>query len=115
MSRYYHKDGTVSDSYNGNILHREDGPAIIHNDGYQAWYMDDERHREDGPAVIFPSGSKNWYINGVLHRLDGPAIETCNHNQTWYIHGIRYLKQEFDKHPLVLQYQANIVIKQLLK
>lgn len=44
------------------VLHREDGPAIIHPDGYKAWYRYGKRHREDGPAVEHPNGEKQWWL-----------------------------------------------------
>ena len=53
---------------NGNILHREDGPAVEHTNGYKAWYINDKLHREDGPAVEYASGTKEWYINN--ERID---------------------------------------------
>jgi hypothetical protein len=31
-------------------------------------------HREDGPAVMFDDGSMEWYFRGELHRTDGPAL-----------------------------------------
>jgi hypothetical protein len=46
-------------------LHREDGPAMEHNNGYKFWYINDLLHREDGPAVVHPSGSKSWYLNNI--------------------------------------------------
>lgn len=42
----------------GEMLHREDGPAVI--------YVDGKRHRESGPAVIETNPIKYiWYINNV--------------------------------------------------
>lgn len=35
-----------------------------------------EFHREDGPAVVWENGCKNYYVNGKLHRLNGPAVIT---------------------------------------
>jgi hypothetical protein len=50
--------------YTDGEQHREDGPAVIHPDGYQAWCLNNKLHREDGPAIIYSDGSKYWYING---------------------------------------------------
>ena len=44
-------------------LHREDGPAVIDADGYQAWWINGKRHREDGPAIIHADGTQEWYLN----------------------------------------------------
>jgi len=43
-------------------LHREDGPAIEHADGYKAWYVNGQCHRLDGPAIEYPDGSVSYYI-----------------------------------------------------
>ena len=65
--------------------HREDGPAILHQNGDKYWYLNDELHREDGPAVIYANGDKFWYLNGKCHREDGPAIVCANGNKLWYL------------------------------
>ena len=58
----YKKDG-VYYSKNG-LLHRADGPAMVLNYGYKAWYIDGKRHREDGPACEWDDGTKAWFIEG---------------------------------------------------
>jgi hypothetical protein len=45
-------------------LHREDGPAYEHVNGYKSWWINGERHREDGPAIERANGDKYWYYNG---------------------------------------------------
>ena len=45
------------------IVHREDGPAIISDQGLEVWCNNGDYHRLDGPAVIYPSGHMEWYIN----------------------------------------------------
>ena len=72
---------------NGN-LHRDNGPAYICPDGYEAWYKDGLRHREDGPAITESNGTEHWYLNGELHREDGPAIIHPDGTQYWLKHGI---------------------------
>ena len=66
-------------------LHRADGPAEIHPDGYQAWCINGKRHRTDGPAVIYQDGTQHWYQNGQLHRTDGPVIILPDGTQEWWI------------------------------
>ncbi len=44
---------------NKNLLHREDGPAIINSDGNKTWYQNGKFHREDGPTVINSDGIKS--------------------------------------------------------
>ena len=58
MMHYYNERGE---------LHRLDGPAVIHPDGYEAWYRNGIRHRLDGPAINNQyTGYKAWYDNGEL-------------------------------------------------
>lgn len=47
------------------LLHREDGPAYIREDGTQEWFINGPRHRENGPALEHSSGRKSWYIFGT--------------------------------------------------
>lgn len=42
-------------------LHREDGPAVEHEDGYKAYYRDGRRHRIEGPAVQLEH-CKQWWV-----------------------------------------------------
>jgi hypothetical protein len=44
-------------------------------------------HREDGPAIIFDNGDLIWYQHGRCHREDGPAIEHSNGAKWWLLHG----------------------------
>lgn len=92
------------------IRHREDGPAVIREDGTEEWFFDGKKHRVGGPAVynkktgeekwivhgnlhreggepasIGVAGEKRWYINGQLHREDGPAI--ISHGKESYFIG----------------------------
>ena len=51
-----------------NVLHREDGPAIIKLNGTNIWYFNGILHREGGlPAIIYSNGHKKWYLNGVQY------------------------------------------------
>jgi hypothetical protein len=77
-------------------LHRTDGPAIIHVDGSQYWYIDNKLHRTDGPAFIHANGTQWWYINGKLHRTDGPAIIRADGTQEWYLYG-KQMSPDFTK------------------
>lgn len=54
---FYFKKGT-------DILHREDGPAVIWKDGSKEWRINGKLHREDGPAIEFADGSTLWWLNG---------------------------------------------------
>lgn len=93
------------------VLHREDGPAIIHFDGAQEWYQNGKHYRidgpallltdgtemwaqghglnrDDGPAISYPDGQKEWYKHGKRHRLDGPALIKKDYN-AWFVEGVR--------------------------
>ena len=79
---------------NGHIYHREDGPAVIREDGTQYWCVNNHLHREDGPAVIEADGTQEWFINGIRHREDGPAILNNNDKyREWYLNGNNITKE----------------------
>ena len=47
------------------LLHRLNGPAIVHLDGDSTWYYHGAYHREDGPARDWPTGGlEEWYKHG---------------------------------------------------
>ena len=37
--------------------------CITDSDGTKRWYLNGKLHRADGPAVEHPNGYKAWYIN----------------------------------------------------
>lgn len=53
--------------------------------GVKLWYLNNVLHREDGPAVVYDDDGKHWFINGKPHRLDGPAIERADGTVSWYM------------------------------
>jgi len=70
-------------------LHRLDGPAIEHADGYRAWYAEGKIHRLDGPAIEHGDGTREWWVEGKLHRLDGPAVECADGTTEFWRDGVR--------------------------
>jgi hypothetical protein len=61
-----------------------------HPNGAQYWHNEKgQYHREDGPAVIWENGLQEWYNDGVLHREDGPAVYITGH-QSWYLNDNQY-------------------------
>ena len=66
-------------------LHRDEGPAIVYNDGTENLYQNGNLHREDGPAVTYKHGPKIWYKHGKRHRTDGPAAEYHNGGTIWFL------------------------------
>ncbi len=49
--------------------------------------MNDILHREEGPAIIFPDGTEEWYCWGSLHRIDGYAATYPDGKKECYIYG----------------------------
>ncbi|ANB50191.1 hypothetical protein [Powai lake megavirus] len=95
--------------YKGNLIHRDELPAmicengtqkwyqygeysrpndlpcIVGDTGTQIWYVDGEIERAgDKPAVIEPNGTQKWYKKGFMHRDDGPALITKKGVMMWY-------------------------------
>ena len=66
-------------------VHRDDGPAVICQDGTEEWFKHGQLHRIGGPAVCRAGVYQEWYIENRLEREDGPAI-TCTNGETeyWY-------------------------------
>jgi len=88
------KNGWETDSYgnkchyrNG-VCHCDFGPAILREDGGQAWYKDGQLHRLDGPAYVGRNGEKEWYKDGLRHRDFGPAIDWTDGTKFWYKEGL---------------------------
>ena len=86
-NKYYYIVGTE-------ILHREDGPAVITWDGSKMWYINNKLHRIDGPAIEWKSGTKEWLVNEKRHRVDGPAIELNNGMVSWFLNDIWFKTKE---------------------
>ena len=78
-------------------FHREDGPAVIMNNGYQSYYVNNNLHREDGPAVIYGDGRKEYWVNSACHREDGPAVIYGNGKYSYRLNGVYYSKEEYYK------------------
>lgn len=80
------------------VLHRENGPAVIHSNGTQFWYSRGQRHREDGPAAIYYNGAEEWYRFDLLHREDGPAVIFKTGDVKWYLEDTQVNRQFFQKY-----------------
>ena len=48
------------------LFHREDGPAVIHNDGTRRWYQNGVHKRDDGPAIEWADGTYLWIAHGII-------------------------------------------------
>lgn len=68
--------------------HRNDGPAITHADGYEAWYQFGLLSRVGAPAVTMPDGSTSWWFEGHRHRPGGlPAVERVGAEPQYWVDG----------------------------
>ena len=89
--------GTIKYWKNGK-RHREGGPSHIFQNGDLNWHQNDVLHREDGPAIMRRDYCEYW-IEGELHREDGPAIEWYSDKykgrNKWYFKGIRVSETRF--------------------
>jgi hypothetical protein len=94
---YYNKVKSKIQYYNGYIVHKENGPAVISREGSVHWYLNGNLHREDGPAIVQFDGTRRWYINGKPHRTDGPAIIWQNGIKNWYLNGKQYTEKQYSK------------------
>lgn len=83
------KNGTVEFRIGGPTgkLHNTHGPAVIHTDGSEEYYVNGNLHRLDGPAVKWKNGDFAYYKDGVNHRIGGPAIKWANGCEFWYVEG----------------------------
>lgn len=81
-----------------NILHRDDGPAIISFDGSEYWYQNDQLHRIGEPAVTTADGGKQYWKRNKRHREDGPAVILANQGGfQWWINGKQITEKEFNE------------------
>lgn len=57
--------------------HRIGGPAIIHPDGTEEWWVDNKRHRIDGPAFV-SADDYIWCVNGRVYVSNVAFQEAAN-------------------------------------
>ena len=75
MKNGKHEEGGIVLYYKDDLLHREDGPAMVTKDKTQVWYKYGNVHSYNNqPAITCVDGFKAWYDTGIRHRSDGPAI-----------------------------------------
>ena len=80
------------------VIHRF--PSINGSFVVMKWYLDDILHKEIGPAVIHNFGMIQYWSYGKVHRMDGPAIIFSNGRERWYYQGKKLdcsNQEEFDK------------------
>jgi hypothetical protein len=86
----------------------------------KVWFKNGMFHREDGPAMVYDNGEQRWFVNNIYHRLDGPARiippnargNPQEHVEYWINN--RYLKKgtetNYWNHPLVIEHKLNKII-----
>ena len=101
--------GQVTEWYQDDKLHRDDGPAVEVFNTERWWYQHGKRHRVDGPAyerfyLLSPQplvrlaakviGTYEWWQNDERHREDGPAVEKWNGQKEWWLNGVQVTEQD---------------------
>lgn len=80
----------------GHVLHREDGPAVITEEGLEVWFFNGLVHREDGPAVVCSGAnlgvysSPSYFLRGKRQFLGGRqslGFQKCGF-KVWYLNGM---------------------------
>jgi len=69
--------------------------CLCGSDGRKIWYINNMLHREDGPAVVNHKGEGFWYLNNKLHREDGPAVKKGN-EISYFLDNVCYAKEEYE-------------------
>jgi hypothetical protein len=75
------------------VLHKEDGPARIWNDGVEEWYINGRLHRDNDLPAFKGRNKQIWYQHGKVHRVGKPAVlyeyEGANHTkrEEWHVDG----------------------------
>lgn len=47
-------------------FHRDNGPAVVSDDGCKKWYQHGKRHREDGPAMMNRDGQAFFWQDKIV-------------------------------------------------
>jgi hypothetical protein len=69
---------------------------ILHRNGEKVYSKNGKPHREDGPAIIWNDGVyEAWYSNGLFHRVDGPARKWANGTEEFWLNDMFYSEPEW--------------------
>lgn len=78
------KNGWITDNfgnkfhYVNDMLHNDNGPAIIYNDESMSWFKNGLRHREDGPAIKWASDLEEWW-----YKRKYVSVKSQKEFETW--------------------------------
>ena len=90
------EDGT-EEFYTNGVKGRKDGPAVINpNTGYQEFWTAGILGRKEGPSIIYPDGGEDWLWKNLYHRKDGPARIFADGTKQYYYEG-KLLEAKDDK------------------
>lgn len=95
----------LPENYTG-CCYIEENKGIYH-------YLKGLWHREDGPAIIFDEGSRHWFKNGMSHRIGGPAIENTDSDCCYAINDHWWWNCDVDAYynqPENLEYKLNQIL-----
>ena len=73
--------------YKNGKIHREDGPAIICDDGINFWFLNGLCHRESAPAKNYNECSKYWCYKNKCY---GENSEFTNTSWLDFIKQLKY-------------------------
>lgn len=92
------------------IPNRFEGHCYVEKWAAQYWIKKGKiLHRDDGPAAVFDNGDKTWVINNLFHRLDGPAMFNGD-EITYYISDEKIGEEYYWNHPMVVEYKLNQIL-----
>lgn len=82
------------------------------------WYEHGLQHREDGPAIICENGCWFWRFKDKGHRLDGPTAywsPDCGYGDRegkyyYYLFEVEYSEEEYWAHPLVMKNKLERIV-----
>jgi len=87
------------------------GLCYIATEGCKCWYKNGDFHRNNNPAVVWDTGREEWYQNGECHRLNGFAIiDVVVKINVYYIHNKMLHPDQYEHHPLVLNYKLEQIL-----
>lgn len=75
--------------FRNGMIHCDDGPAIVCDDGSKAWFSNGLIHNFMKPAIKWGNGDYEFWYEGKRHRLCGPAVvyaDECK-DHLWYHYG----------------------------
>lgn len=56
------------------LLHNEEGPAWVHENGTVEYYTKGQLDRKDGPARVHVNGDKEFWFDGVYQGVERDGV-----------------------------------------